>query len=122
VLISITTAGSCGDVQPYVALGLGLKEAGHEVRLATYAPFEGFVRGHGLDYRPVTGDTEGMVAELLEDGMNPIKGARTFRRFLGAIVERNLAEYEEFCRDTPTRPAGGHLTRWSTSWTPGRRR
>src|SRR3712207_7390192 len=43
-ILTITTAGSRGDVQPYVALGLGLKEAGHEVRLATYTPFEGFVR------------------------------------------------------------------------------
>ncbi len=97
--ITITTAGSRGDVQPYVALGLGLKEAGHEVRLATYAPFEGFVRGHGLGYRPVTGDPGGAVAELLEAGLNPVKGARTFRRFLGQILERNLTEYWEACRD-----------------------
>ncbi|MDP8974529.1 MAG: glycosyltransferase, partial [Actinomycetota bacterium] len=98
--ITVTTAGSRGDVQPYIALGLGLKEAGHEVRLATYAPFEGFVRGHGLDYRPVTGDPGGIVAELLASGLNPIKGARTFRRFLGSTLEPNLAEYEEACRDT----------------------
>ena len=97
--ITITTAGSRGDVQPYVALGLGLKEAGHEVRLATYAPFEGFVRGHGLDYRPVTGDPGGAVAELLEAGLNPVKGARTFRRFLGEALERNLSENWEACRD-----------------------
>ena len=97
--ITITTAGSRGDVQPYVALGLGLKEAGHEVRLATYAPFEGFVRGNGLGYHPVTGDPGGAVAELLEAGLNPVKGARTFRRFLGPALEKNLAEYWEACRD-----------------------
>lgn len=97
--ITITTAGSRGDVQPYVALGLGLEEAGQEVRLATYAPFEGFVRGHGLDYRPITGDPGGAVAELLEAGLNPVKGARTFRRFLGQVLERNLAEYGKACRD-----------------------
>ena len=57
--ITITTVGSRGDVQPYVALGLGLKEAGHEVRLATYAPFEDFVRGRGLGYYPITGDPGG---------------------------------------------------------------
>ncbi|MCA1718721.1 MAG: glycosyltransferase [Actinobacteria bacterium] len=73
--ITITTAGSRGDVQPYVALGLGLREAGHEVRLATYAPFEGFVRGRGLGYYPITGDPGGAVAELL------------------------VAEYREACRD-----------------------
>ncbi len=98
--ITITTGGSRGDVQPYVALGLGLKEAGHEVRLATYAPFEGFVRERGLGYHPVTGDPDGAVAELLEAGLNPVKGAQTFRRFLGSALERNLAEYWEACRDT----------------------
>ncbi len=96
--ITITTAGSRGDVQPYVALGLGLEEVGHEVHLATYAPFEGFVRGHGLSYHPVSGDPDGAVAELLEAGLNPVKGAQTFRRFLGSTLEQNLAEYREACR------------------------
>lgn len=97
--ITITTAGSRGDVQPYVALGLGLKEAGHEVRLVTYAPFEDFVRGYGLGYHPITGDPGGAVAELLEAGLNPVKSAQTFRRFLGPALEQNLAEYWEACRD-----------------------
>ena len=97
--ITITTAGSRGDVQPYVALGLGLKEAGHEVRLATYTPFEGFVRGHGLGYHPITGDPGGIVADLIESGLNPVKFTRTFRRFFGSILERNLAEYGKACQD-----------------------
>ena len=33
--ITLLTIGSRGDVQPFVALGVGLKEAGHEVTLAT---------------------------------------------------------------------------------------
>ena len=31
--VTITTSGSRGDVQPYVALGVGLARAGHEVTL-----------------------------------------------------------------------------------------
>ena len=31
--ITILAAGSRGDVQPYVALGMGLQQVGHEVRL-----------------------------------------------------------------------------------------
>jgi sterol 3beta-glucosyltransferase len=98
--ITITAAGSRGDVQPYVALGLGLKRAGHKVRLAAYAPFEGFVRGQGLDYRPLSGEPEEIVAQLLEDGSNPVKAARTFRRFLESVAEQNLAEVRDACRDT----------------------
>jgi sterol 3beta-glucosyltransferase len=46
--ITILTIGSRGDVQPFVALGVGLKEAGHEVTLATGKAFEAFVTEHGL--------------------------------------------------------------------------
>lgn len=98
VRITITTAGSRGDVQPYIALGLGLKDAGHEVRVATYAPFEAFVRGRGLDYCRVTGNPDVIVSDLLKAGLNPVRFARAFRRFFGPILERNLAEYQEACQ------------------------
>ncbi|MEO8356692.1 MAG: glycosyltransferase [Chloroflexota bacterium] len=34
--IAIIALGSRGDVQPYIALGNGLKDAGHVVRLVTH--------------------------------------------------------------------------------------
>jgi len=37
--ISILTFGTRGDVQPYIALGLGLKAAGHSVTIATLKEF-----------------------------------------------------------------------------------
>ena len=46
--VTILTIGSRGDVQSFVALGVGLKEAGHEVTLATGKGFEAFVTEHGL--------------------------------------------------------------------------
>jgi sterol 3beta-glucosyltransferase len=51
--ITILAAGTRGDVQPYVALGLGLQEAGHEVRLVAADFFEAFVKNRGLDFFPV---------------------------------------------------------------------
>ena len=48
--IFIATYGSRGDVQPYVALGKGLQNAGHEVTLATSERFCNFVKAHGLHY------------------------------------------------------------------------
>ncbi len=44
------TLGTRGDVQPYVALAVGLKEAGHEVTLVTGKGFEATVSGRGLRY------------------------------------------------------------------------
>ncbi len=47
---AILTIGSRGAVQPFVALGVGLKDAGHEMTLATGKGFEAFVAEHGLPY------------------------------------------------------------------------
>lgn len=51
--IAILTVGSRGDVQPYVALGVGLQGAGHTVTVVTDASFEGFVREYGLQFAPL---------------------------------------------------------------------
>ncbi len=48
--IFIVTVGSRGNVQPYVALGKGLKEAGHDVTICTCSSFESFITEHGLNY------------------------------------------------------------------------
>ena len=48
--ILILTYGSRGDVQPYIALGKGLRDSGHEVTLATSVRFQGFVEQQGLSY------------------------------------------------------------------------
>src|SRR5215213_9544926 len=49
---TITAAGSRGDVQPYVVLGL--EETGHEAPLAAPAIFEELVCGHGLGFCPIS--------------------------------------------------------------------
>lgn len=48
--ITILTLGSRGDVQPYVALGVGLKAAGYNVTVCTGRNFESFITDHGLNY------------------------------------------------------------------------
>ena len=48
--VAMLTIGSRGDVQPFVALGIGLREAGHEVTVATGGAFEAFVAEHGLRF------------------------------------------------------------------------
>jgi sterol 3beta-glucosyltransferase len=48
--ITILAAGSRGDVQPYVALGMGLQQAGHEVRLVASSDFEAFIESRGLGF------------------------------------------------------------------------
>lgn len=49
--IAVVTSGSRGDVQPYVALGKGLQDAGHDVRLLGGEDFEALASATGLDFQ-----------------------------------------------------------------------
>lgn len=51
--ILILAVGSRGDVQPFVALGTRLQQAGYSVTVAAPALFESFVRGYGLNFAPL---------------------------------------------------------------------
>jgi sterol 3beta-glucosyltransferase len=61
--IVIVTAGSRGDVQPYVALGKGLHDAGYQVRIVATHDFETLITGQGLDFH----STGASVQEILQD-------------------------------------------------------
>jgi len=51
VRVTVVTGGSRGDVQPLVALALGMRRAGHEVLLSATRDAEALVRGHGIGFR-----------------------------------------------------------------------
>lgn len=60
--VAIHTLGTRGDVQPYVALALGLKAEGHEVLVAAPSQYEAFVGTRGIDFAHLPGE----FLELLE--------------------------------------------------------
>ncbi len=69
--IIILASGSRGDVQPYVALGKGLKDAGHAVRVLTSQDFENLVTNVGLEFFDMGGNMQTVAQEmqgLLEQG------------------------------------------------------
>jgi len=97
--ITMTLGGSRGDVQPCVALGIGLKAAGHEVCLAAPETFETLILGNGLDFHPTSLDPQEAVREALQGGdANPLEFAWRSRRILAPIIEENAREYLEACR------------------------
>lgn len=97
--ITITVAGSRGDVQPCVALGRGLRAVGHEVTVATHSSFEGLVREAGLTFFPVAGPApDRIMVELLRAGRNPLRYARTFRPLLESSLEQSYTDYRKACR------------------------
>lgn len=59
--IGIYTYGTRGDVQPYIALALGLQDRGHEVVLAAPSDFKDFVEGFGVRFFPLYGNAEAIM-------------------------------------------------------------
>lgn len=62
VTLSIVASGTRGDVQPYVALGQGLKTAGYHVRLLANENFESLVTDAGLSFHSTGASIEAIVA------------------------------------------------------------
>ncbi|MGI9175888.1 MAG: glycosyltransferase [Rhodothermales bacterium] len=70
--ITILTAGTRGDVQPFVALALGLQEAGHRVTLAAEAGFAPLITGHGVPHAPLRADFQALATS--EEGRGALGG------------------------------------------------
>ena len=73
--ITINTFGTRGDIQPYIALGLGLRQAGHSVRIVTHQIFDAFVKEYGLNCYPLHLDPRQV---LLNEALSEL-GHNTFR-------------------------------------------
>ncbi|MBI9046313.1 MAG: glycosyltransferase family 1 protein [Anaerolineaceae bacterium] len=73
--ITVNTFGTRGDVQPYIALSLGLQRSGHSIRIVTHQIFESFVKEYGLDFYPLQIDPRQVLINqaLSELGNNPIR-------------------------------------------------
>jgi sterol 3beta-glucosyltransferase len=76
--ITVNTFGTRGDIQPYVALSLGLQHAGHTVRIVTHRIFAAFVQEHGLDFYPLDLDPRQVLIQqaLSELGNNRLRITR----------------------------------------------
>jgi sterol 3beta-glucosyltransferase len=59
--IGIFTYGTRGDLQPYVALALGLMDKGHHVTISATEDFKEFVEGFGVPFHPLWGNAEKMM-------------------------------------------------------------
>jgi sterol 3beta-glucosyltransferase len=101
--ITLLTAGTLGDTQPYIALGVTLKRIGFNVRLATFEDYAELIAGHGLEHFPIKGDLSKVIAsESGVDAMkadNPLKIALSFSK-LKSFVFKLQKQFFDSCHDT----------------------
>ncbi|WP_428241316.1 glycosyltransferase [Gynuella sp.] len=78
--ITLFSIGTQGDVRPLVALGTGLRRAGHEVRLACNHSFRELVQSAGLEFAPINAD----FLELMATEPEAVKKGKNIFKFLSA--------------------------------------
>src|SRR5215207_8205943 len=60
--ITILALGSLGDIQPFATLGRALKNVGYQVRFITFESFNSLISEHELDFHPIHGNAQALVA------------------------------------------------------------
>jgi len=80
--ITLLASGTRGDVQPYLALGSGLRDAGFDVRIATHASFAAMVAHARLAFARLDDNPSDLFARpggeyaLRFDWRNPLRNVR----------------------------------------------
>jgi UDP:flavonoid glycosyltransferase YjiC (YdhE family) len=123
VVITILALGSRGDVDPLLAFGSALAQAGHEVRVAAFGKFEPRVSALGLDFAPLA---EGQVSKglgsaagrrWLERGSKRLPAAVGLIQDARSVARRRLADALAACEGSEAIVASelGVLLGWQMS-------
>lgn len=94
--------GSRGDVQPYLALAIGLQAAGYSVQVASHALFESWIRGHGIDFALVRFNPKDIVGnpDVQRVKGNMVRFMLTVRRLLAAHYFDIFDDFWEACQES----------------------
>jgi sterol 3beta-glucosyltransferase len=94
--VVIFTLGSRGDVQPYLALAVGLQRAGHAVTLATSREFTPLIESYGVGVHPVRFSVQALMQQpetrALMLSRNPV---RQFQ-FMKDVISKSADAIDDF--------------------------
>ena len=101
--LTIIALGSRGDVQPFVALGLGLQAAGYSVKIAAAADYAPLVGEHGLAFHHLVGQISmlvnpAMVEQFLTGAHNPLRAARSFMLQANPVIDQLMRDCWDACQ------------------------
>ncbi len=103
--ITILVIGSRGDVQPLLALGLGLKKAGHTVKLATHDIFKDMIINQGLNFAPIQGNPKEVLEgkegkDWLNTGLNMISFSWKLKNLIQSSAIDVIDDFWKACEDS----------------------
>jgi sterol 3beta-glucosyltransferase len=84
--IGIYTYGTRGDLQPYIALAMGLMSKGHQITISATEDFKDLVEEHNIPFQPLFGNAETMMnsseGQAILKSENPIRLMRYYFKVL----------------------------------------
>jgi len=97
--IIIPTIGTRGDVQPYIALALGLQEAGHVVTLASHPVMRSLVEIYNIPFAPIGPDIDIGYETALIRRKSPdwMVGFMRVMKFSFSMLEKSHTDLLKLC-------------------------
>lgn len=97
--ILISTFGTHGDVQPFLALGQGLRAHGHTVAVCTSASYRPTIEALGLQYAPMSDTMLNLTKALLDGSEKALAVIRQMGPAMRAMVEEEWQAAQAFGPD-----------------------
>ncbi len=110
--IVIMTSGSRGDVQPYIALGLGLQRAGYQVCMLTHSIFAPMIKQYCLEFMPLTGNPRAMLES--SEGQRLLETGGNMPGFVREMREAEKGQQRAFLKDALSALTGADLLLYSS--------
>lgn len=100
--IKLLTLGTRGDIQPFIALGIGLQKRGHQVTICTSRNFEEVIHAYGLQFVSIQADI--MKLAQSEEGKqmlggNPLRMMKQMRTLVLPMMRQMLEDIWEASQD-----------------------
>ena len=98
--INISTIGTRGDIQPYIALSLGLIKHGHQVTLMSHPGFSELVSAYGIPFASMGPDIDlgKVAAEIRGRSRNWMAGMIRTMQFSANIHLQSCPQIYEQCK------------------------
>jgi vancomycin aglycone glucosyltransferase len=103
----LTTVGSRGDLQPFVGLAIGLRQAGHEVTVAAPPNFRGWLEELGFSFHPVGIDFYELSQSKPDLASSPIRAFRVMTSLLRDEVATQFRDTQDIVDGMDVVLAGG---------------
>jgi hypothetical protein len=109
--ITITALGSRGDIQPFLALAVGLQQAGHHVTLAAPHTSTEWARAYGVTAHPVRFNPQDFMQtpefKAIVKSRNILRQLRMMRDGMGAGLLQVLDDFHEATQTADFVVSGG---------------